>query len=79
LENLAHEIGGTYSDDPLKEYLSDIFTLGPNLAGLCAISVPAGTVASDTGTQLPVGLQILAPHMAESTLLRVAKAAEIPA
>jgi len=68
---------GEFADDPLHEYLSDIFTLGPNLAGLCAISVPAGTVASDTGTELPVGLQILAPHMAESTLLRVAKAAEM--
>ncbi len=68
---------GEFADDPLHEYLSDIFTLGPNLAGLCAISVPAGTVTSDTGTQLPVGLQILAPHMAESTLLRVAKAAEM--
>ncbi|MEK7951497.1 Asp-tRNA(Asn)/Glu-tRNA(Gln) amidotransferase subunit GatA [Luteolibacter soli] len=68
---------GEFADDPLHEYLSDICTLGPNLAGLCAISVPAGTVASDTGTQLPVGLQILAPHMAESTLLRVAKAAEL--
>jgi len=68
---------GEFADDPLHEYLSDIFTLGPNLAGLCAISVPAGTVTSDTGTELPVGLQILAPHMAESTLLRVAKAAEM--
>jgi aspartyl-tRNA(Asn)/glutamyl-tRNA(Gln) amidotransferase subunit A len=68
---------GEFSDDPLHEYLSDIFTLAPNLAGLCAISVPAGTVASDGGTELPVGLQILAPHLAESTLLRVARAAEI--
>ncbi|HEY1122475.1 MAG TPA: Asp-tRNA(Asn)/Glu-tRNA(Gln) amidotransferase subunit GatA [Haloferula sp.] len=68
---------GEFADDPLHEYLSDIFTLGPNLAGLCAISVPAGTVPSETGTELPVGLQILAPHMAESTLLRVAKAAEM--
>ena len=68
---------GEFADDPLHEYLSDIFTLGPNLAGLCAISVPAGTVTSDSGTELPVGLQILAPHMAESTLLRVAKAAEM--
>lgn len=68
---------GEFADDPLHEYLSDIFTLGPNLAGLCAISVPAGTVPSDSGTELPVGLQILAPHMAESTLLRVAKASEL--
>lgn len=69
---------GEFADDPLHEYLSDICTLGPNLAGLCAISVPAGTVPSGEGTELPVGLQILAPHMAEATLLRVAKAAELP-
>jgi aspartyl-tRNA(Asn)/glutamyl-tRNA(Gln) amidotransferase subunit A len=68
---------GEFADDPLHEYLSDIFTLAPNLAGLCAISVPCGTVASGEGTDLPVGLQILAPHLGESTLLRVAKAAEI--
>ncbi|MCW1915506.1 Asp-tRNA(Asn)/Glu-tRNA(Gln) amidotransferase subunit GatA [Luteolibacter sp. GHJ8] len=67
---------GEFADDPLHEYLSDIFTLAPNLAGLCAISVPCGTVASGEGTELPVGLQILAPHLGESTLLRVAKAAE---
>ena len=68
---------GEYADDPLHEYLSDIFTLGPNLAGICAISVPCGTVASGEGAELPVGLQILAPHLAEATLLRVAKAAEL--
>lgn len=67
---------GEFADDPLHEYLSDIFTLAPNLAGLCAISVPCGTVASGEGSELPVGLQILAPHLGESTLLRVAKAAE---
>ena len=68
---------GEYADDPLHEYLSDIFTLGPNLAGICAISVPCGNVASGEGSELPVGLQILAPHLAEATLLRVAKAAEL--
>jgi aspartyl-tRNA(Asn)/glutamyl-tRNA(Gln) amidotransferase subunit A len=68
---------GEFADDPLHEYLSDIFTLAPNLAGLCAISVPCGTVPSGEGTELPVGLQILAPHLGESALLRVAKAAEI--
>ena len=68
---------GEYADDPLHEYLSDIFTLGPNLAGICAISVPCGTVASGEGTELPVGLQVLAPHLAEATLLRVAKAADL--
>jgi aspartyl-tRNA(Asn)/glutamyl-tRNA(Gln) amidotransferase subunit A len=67
---------GEFSDDPLHEYLSDIFTIAANLAGNCAISVPAGTVTSDTGGELPVGLQILGPHFGEAKLLRIAKAAE---
>ncbi|HEY8960764.1 MAG TPA: Asp-tRNA(Asn)/Glu-tRNA(Gln) amidotransferase subunit GatA, partial [Luteolibacter sp.] len=67
---------GEFSDDPLHEYLSDIFTIAANLAGNCAISVPAGTVTSDTGSELPVGLQILGPHFGEAKLLRIAKAAE---
>jgi aspartyl-tRNA(Asn)/glutamyl-tRNA(Gln) amidotransferase subunit A len=68
---------GEFSDDPLHEYLSDIFTLAANLAGICAISVPCGTVPSESGSQLPVGVQILAPHLAEAKLLRVARAAEL--
>lgn len=66
-----------FADDPLHEYLSDICTLAPNLAGICGISVPCGTVPSGEGTDLPVGLQILCPHFGEATLLRVAKAAEL--
>jgi len=67
---------GENADDPLKEYLSDLCTVASNLAGNCAISVPCGTVESDSGTQLPVGLQVIAPHLAEPLLLRVARAAE---
>lgn len=67
---------GEFANDPLHEYLSDIFTLSANLAGICGISVPAGTVTSDTGTELPVGLQILGPHFEEAKLLRIAKVAE---
>ncbi|MCU0796703.1 MAG: Asp-tRNA(Asn)/Glu-tRNA(Gln) amidotransferase subunit GatA [Akkermansiaceae bacterium] len=67
---------GENAGNPLQEYLSDIFTLSANLAGICAISVPAGEIESDTGTRLPVGLQILGPHLGEASLLRVAKAAE---
>ncbi|MGC4014843.1 MAG: amidase family protein [Luteolibacter sp.] len=67
---------GEFANDPLHEYLSDIFTLSANLAGICGISVPAGTVTSDTGTELPVGLQILGAHFEEAKLLRIAKAAE---
>lgn len=69
---------GEYADDPLHEYLSDIFTLSANLAGIPGISVPAGTVVptDDADARLPVGLQILAPPLEEATMLRVARAAE---
>ncbi|MEM1084977.1 MAG: Asp-tRNA(Asn)/Glu-tRNA(Gln) amidotransferase subunit GatA [Verrucomicrobiota bacterium] len=66
---------GENSDDPLTEYLSDIYTIAANLAGICAISVPCGTVSAE-GKELPVGLQVLGPHLGEASLLRVAKAAE---
>ncbi|MEP4076548.1 Asp-tRNA(Asn)/Glu-tRNA(Gln) amidotransferase subunit GatA [Haloferula sp.] len=67
---------GENSDDPLTEYLSDIYTIAANLAGICAISVPCGTVPADSDKQLPVGLQILGPHLGEAKLLRIAKSAE---
>jgi aspartyl-tRNA(Asn)/glutamyl-tRNA(Gln) amidotransferase subunit A len=67
---------GSCSDDPLQDYLSDIFTIAANLAGIPAISVPCGTTAFDGSDALPVGIQILAPHLGEQTMLRVAKAAE---
>ncbi len=59
---------GANTDDPLKMYLSDIFTLSANLAGIPGMSVPCGF--SKTG--LPIGLQILGPHFSEETLLKVA-------
>jgi aspartyl-tRNA(Asn)/glutamyl-tRNA(Gln) amidotransferase subunit A len=71
----ARKLGGS-SVDPLQEYLSDIFTLAPNLAGCCAMSVPCGTTAFDGSAALPVGLQIIGPHLGEAMLLRVGKAAE---
>ncbi|MEI7953832.1 MAG: Asp-tRNA(Asn)/Glu-tRNA(Gln) amidotransferase subunit GatA [Verrucomicrobiota bacterium] len=71
----ARKLGGA-SIDPLDEYLSDIFTLAPNLAGICAISVPCGVTAFDGAAALPVGLQILGPHLGEAMLLRIARAAE---
>ena len=67
---------GVTAPDPLQEYLSDIFTLASNLAGNCAISVPCGTITSDTGSHLPVGVQFLAPHFGEAKLLQIAKAVE---
>ena len=67
---------GSISGDPLQEYLSDIFTIAANLAGIPGISIPCGTVDFDGGKNLPVGLQILAPHLGEAKLLQIAKAAE---
>lgn len=67
---------GAISDNPLQEYLSDIFTLAANLAGIPGISIPCGTTDFDGGKNLPVGLQILAPHLGEEKLLQIAKAAE---
>jgi aspartyl-tRNA(Asn)/glutamyl-tRNA(Gln) amidotransferase subunit A len=63
---VAFEIGAKV-DDPLQMYLSDIFTVTLNLAGLCGISVPCGF--SDG---MPVGLQISGPALGESTVLRTA-------
>ena len=67
---------GTHAGDPLHEYLSDIFTLAANLAGIPGISVPCGTTDYDGGKDLPTGLQILGPHLGEARLLQIAKAAE---
>ena len=69
---------GTAGSNPLEEYLSDVFTIAANLAGIPGISVPCGTVTSAEGKNLPVGLQILGPHLGEAMLLRIAKAAELP-
>ncbi len=59
---------GKLVDDPLTMYLSDIFTLSANLAGIPGISVPCGF--SSEG--LPIGLQIMAKHFEEGKLIRVA-------
>ena len=67
---------GAHKDNPLQQYLADIYTISANLAGICGISVPCAPITSDTGTKLPVGLQILGPHMGEKKLLQIAYAAE---
>jgi len=59
---------GEKVDDPLQMYLSDIFTIPINLAGLPAISLPGGF--SQDG--LPIGLQIIGPHFSEVNLLQTA-------
>lgn len=66
---------GENDGDPLKEYLADIFTIGANLAGIPAISVPCGTASVD-GKELPIGLQVLGPHLGEQTVFQVARAWE---
>ena len=62
----AFEIGAKTSD-PITMYLNDIYTIGANLAGLPAMSIPCGFVGG-----LPVGLQIVGPHFSEAKLLNVA-------
>ena len=63
---------GEKLDDPLSMYLSDIFTVTINLAGLPGISIPCGL----TSERLPIGLQILGQGFQEETILRVAAALE---
>ena len=58
-------------DDPLALYLEDIYTVGVNLAGLPAITIPGGFTASDP--RLPIGIQLVAPALGEIELLRIAR------
>ncbi|MGW4635726.1 Asp-tRNA(Asn)/Glu-tRNA(Gln) amidotransferase subunit GatA [Nocardia sp. NPDC004415] len=64
---------GEKVNDPLAMYLSDLCTLPTNLAGHCGMSVPSGLSADD---DLPVGLQIMAPALADDRLYRVGAAYE---
>ncbi len=59
---------GENTADPLQMYLNDIYTASVNLAGIPGISIPGATAADG----LPIGVQILAPHFQEETLLRTA-------
>jgi len=59
---------GEKAADPLEMYLTDIFTIPCNLAGICGLSVPCGF----TGGRLPIGLQLMGPHWSEGTVLRAA-------
>lgn len=69
---VAFKIGAKI-DDPLKMYLSDIFTISVNLAGICGVSIPCGFA---NNPRLPIGLQILGKPFGEETVLRVAHAYE---
>jgi aspartyl-tRNA(Asn)/glutamyl-tRNA(Gln) amidotransferase subunit A len=64
----AFELGAKTAD-PITMYLNDIYTIGANLAGLPAVSIPCGFVGA-----LPVGLQMIGPHFAEERLLNAAHA-----
>jgi aspartyl-tRNA(Asn)/glutamyl-tRNA(Gln) amidotransferase subunit A len=60
---------GEQSNDPLKMYLEDIFVTGASLAGLPAISVPAGFISG-----LPIGIQFIGPRFGEKTILDLSQA-----
>ncbi len=64
---------GAYQDDPIRNYLSDVLTVGVNLAGCCALALPAG----QTKAGKPVGVQLIGPNFGEMALFRVAKALEL--
>jgi aspartyl-tRNA(Asn)/glutamyl-tRNA(Gln) amidotransferase subunit A len=63
---------GEKINDPLRMYLSDIYTISINLAGLPALSLPCGF----DGNGMPIGLQIIGKHFDEATILRIAYAYE---
>ncbi|MDD4995444.1 MAG: Asp-tRNA(Asn)/Glu-tRNA(Gln) amidotransferase subunit GatA [Patescibacteria group bacterium] len=67
----AFKLGEKFND-PLTMYLSDIYTVTANVAGVPAISIPCGLA-----DKLPVGLQIMGNHFDEKTILRVANAYEL--
>ena len=64
---------GEKSGDPIQMYLSDVFTISCNLAGICGISVPCGFTSNP---KLPIGLQLLGKPFGEETILRIAHAYE---
>ena len=63
---------GEKTDDPVKMYLEDIYSVAASLAGICGVSVPCGT----TKDGLPIGVQVMGKHFDEGTMLRVAQAVE---
>ena len=62
---------GEKTDDPLAMYLTDVFTVTCNIAGIAGISIPCGFTSGDK--PLPIGLQLLGPAFGEEKLLRAAR------
>ncbi len=62
---------GAKTSDPITMYLNDIYTIGANLAGLPAVSIPCGFV-SEGEHELPAGVQLIGPHFSEARLLGIA-------
>ena len=60
---------GEKTDDPVKMYLEDIYSVAASLAGICGMSVPCG----ETKEGLPIGVQVMGKHFDEATMLRVAR------
>ncbi len=63
---------GAQSDDPLANYLADIFTLSTSLAGLPGMSIPCGFGQGEKNARRPVGLQLIGNYFAEAKLLNIA-------
>ena len=63
---------GEKTDDPVKMYLEDVYTVAASLAGVCGLSVPCGATAAG----LPIGVQILGRHFDEESIFRVGLAVE---
>src|SRR5205807_9005931 len=63
---------GEKTDDPVKMYLEDIYTVAASLAGICGLSIPCG----ESKDGLPIGVQIMGKHFDEATMLRVGRAVE---
>ncbi|MCH8549086.1 MAG: aspartyl/glutamyl-tRNA amidotransferase subunit A [Balneolaceae bacterium] len=64
---------GENQDDPVQMYLNDVYTISANLAGICGISLPAGTHSNG----LPVGIQFMANSFGETELFRAARRHEL--
>jgi len=67
---------GEKRGDPMAMYLEDVYTVGVNLAGLPAISIPTGLAKFAGGGALPVGVQLIGPAWQEDVLLRIARMLE---